>query len=318
MIESAVAPASLSSANARPAGASLTPVTTAPRPSGVFPLTFVGDNEPSAPSRASRTRSFSPSLANFAPSAPSFSAGPAARPAPPRRKSRIERVEPAVLRGGGGRGGRRDVGRKPVLGVLLDLAPVRHVLEMLVQRLRESVAARSVGDEIDFLGRRRIGDGLERRLAGIADRARRQAADDIGVIGRRLLQFRLADRMSQGALAEDEAVNDRRIGLEFHMTPQTIDEHGGDPWTFVRLARLLLDHRSERDQFAGRLDRQIGRAFRPDFVDRLGLGFGHPRQLGLARVAALKEISVRQQRALARSLVDLSDEHVVVAKTWTT
>ena len=83
----------------------------------------------------------------------------------------------------------------------------------------------------------------------------------------------------------------------------------------VRLARLLLDDRSERDQFAGRLDRQIDRALRPDFVDRLGLGLGHSRQLGLARVAALEEVSVGKQRSLARRLLDVAEENVVVAKT---
>jgi hypothetical protein len=45
------------------------------------------------------------------------------------------------------------------------------------------------------------------------------------------------------------------------------------------------------------------------------LGFGHSRQLGLARVAALEQIGVRQQRALARRLLDVADQHVVVAKT---
>ena len=99
------------------------------------------------------------------------------------------------------------------------------------------------------------------------------------------------------------------------MLLQAIDEDAGDPRPFVGLAGLLLDDRGERDQLAGRLDRQIGRALRPDFVDQLGLGLGHARQLGLARVAALEQIGVGQQRALARRLLDVADQHVVVAKT---
>ena len=96
---------------------------------------------------------------------------------------------------------------------------------------------------------------------------------------------------------------------------QAIDEDAGDPRAFVGLAGLLLDDRGQRDQLAGRLDRQIGRPLRPDLVDHLGLSFAHARQLGLARVAALEQIGVRQQRALARLLLDVADEHVVVAKS---
>ena len=40
------------------------------------------------------------------------------------------------------------VGRQLVLGVLLDLAPVRDVLQVLVERFGEGVPAGAVGDEI--------------------------------------------------------------------------------------------------------------------------------------------------------------------------
>ena len=175
-------------------------------------------------------------------------------------------------------------------------APARHVLQMLVERIGEDVAAGSVRDEIEVLAAGRIGDRLERRLARIGDRPRRQAVDDVGVVGRRLVELGLGDRVAERSLAEHQAVNDRRIGLEPHVLLQPVDEDAGDARPLVRLARLLLDDRGERHHFAGRLDRQIGRALLPDLVDELGLGFRHARQ---QRPAACRRARISRCRASA-------------------
>ena len=126
-------------------------------------------------------------------------------------------------------GRRRRVGREPVFGVLLDLPPMRDVLEMLVQRLRERVAAGAVGDEIELLRPHRVRRRLERRFARIADRSRRQAVDIVGVVRRRLIEFGLGDRMAERSLAEHQPVDDRRIRLQPHVFLQAIDEDAGDP-----------------------------------------------------------------------------------------
>ena len=72
----------------------------------------------------------------------------------------------------GRRAGGNRVRRELVLGVLLDLAPARDILLMLVERLGEGVAAGAVGDEEQVRGMGGIGDRLHRRLAGIGRSAR--------------------------------------------------------------------------------------------------------------------------------------------------
>ena len=188
------------------------------------------------------------------------------------------------------------------------------ILEMLVERFGEGMAAGAVGDEIDFLRRRRIGDCLERGAPGIADRPRRQSGDDVSVVGSRLLQFRPGNRMAERALAEHQSVDDRRIGLELHVLAQAVDEHARDPRPLVGLAGLLLDDRSEGDEFARRLDRQILRALGPDFVDRFRLRLFHHREQGLASHAPRELVSLGQDRAFARRLLDLAEQDIVVAQ----
>ena len=70
---------------------------------------------------------------------------------------------------------------------------------MLIQSFRERMPAGSVGDKIEVLAPRRFGDGFQRRLAGVANRPRRQAVDDIGVIGRRLIEVGFRDAAAERA-----------------------------------------------------------------------------------------------------------------------
>src|SRR3972149_372366 len=73
---------------------------------------------------------------------------------------------------GGGRGG-------PVL-LLLKLAQLGHVLLVLIEGFRKRVAAVAGGDEIDFLGARRVRRRLDRCAPGIGDRAGRRPGGRIG------------------------------------------------------------------------------------------------------------------------------------------
>ena len=101
------------------------------------------------------------------------------------------RVRLALDLGGAGLGG--------VLGLLLlQRAVAGDVLVVLFERRGKDVAAGAVGDEIEVVGLGRVGDGLERRTAGIGDRRRRQAVDQIGVVGRLLVDVRLVDRAIGG------------------------------------------------------------------------------------------------------------------------
>jgi hypothetical protein len=75
------------------------------------------------------------------------------------------------------------------------------------------VAARAVGDEVEVVALHRIEHGLQGRLARIGDRRRRQAVDQIGVVGRLALQFRLADATAQRPSA-GQAVDDGRVAAQ--------------------------------------------------------------------------------------------------------
>src|SRR4029077_12088862 len=103
------------------------------------------------------------------------------------------------------------------------------------------MTAGAVGGEEQVAGARRIRRRLERGAAWIGDRPRRQAVDDIGVVRCRLLDLAALDRPAERPLAADQAIDDRRIGLQLDLLAQAIDEHRGDPAALVRLAGLLLD-----------------------------------------------------------------------------
>ena len=159
------------------------------------------------------------------------------------------------------------VKRRLILLIGFHRAQPRDIFLMLLVGLRKSMAAGAVGDEIEFARARRIGRGFERGAAGIGDRSGRQAVDDIGVVGRRLLDLAFHDRPAERALAADQAINDRRIGLQLHFLLEPVDEDGGDPRALLGLAGFLLDERGENDELIRRLDRQVGRTVIPDFLD---------------------------------------------------
>ena len=177
------------------------------------------------------------------------------------------------------------------------------------------MAAGAVGDEEQVAGARRVGGGFQRGAAGIGDRARRQAVDDIGVVGRRLRDFAALDRAAQRALAADDAIDDGRVGLQLHLLAQAIDEHRGDAAALVRLAGFLLDDRGQRHQLLRRLDRNVGVAALPDFAQHALLRLLHALDHLVARRAAREFIGLRQQRALARHFAHRTGEDLVVCQT---
>ena len=147
-----------------------------------------------------------------------------------------------------------------------------------------------------------------RRAARIGDRSRRQAFDYIGVVGGRLVEFATQDAASERALATDEAINDRRIGLKAHALLQAVEEDAGDAGAFIRLAGFLLDDGGQRDEFVFRLERQIGGATVPDLVHQPGLVVLHLLQELVAGHAARNTIGLRQQHALAGNLANLTGQ----------
>ena len=131
------------------------------------------------------------------------------------------------------------------------------------------MAARAVGDEVEFLRARGIGHSFERGASGIGDRARRQAVDRVSVVGRPLLELGRENAATQSAAPADEAVDDRRIGLKAHPLVEAIDEDRGDARALVRLAGFLFDDRGQRDHFVWGTQRQVGIALRPDAIEQL-------------------------------------------------
>src|SRR5581483_3927771 len=112
---------------------------------------------------------------------------------------------------------------------------------------------------------------------------RRQAVDHIGVVGRWMLDLVLLDRPAERTLAADQAVDDRRVGLQLHLLAKAVDEHRGDPRALLGLAGFLLDDRSKRDELLRRLEWQIGAAAIPHLLHHTALLLLHAADHLLAR-----------------------------------
>ncbi len=174
------------------------------------------------------------------------------------------------------------------------------------------MAAGAVGHEIKLLGTRRVGGGLDRGAAGIGDRPGRQTVDEIGVVGRRLGELTLGERMAERALAVDQAIDDRRVGLQLHLLLEPINEHRGNPRALLRLAGFLLDDRGQDHELVRRLERQIGAAALPHLSHQPVLRLAHALKHLLAREAAVEMIAVGQQAAFARNVLDVAREDLVL------
>src|SRR5438105_1789862 len=113
-------------------------------------------------------------------------------------------------------GGRRIRGWRLSLLLGLDRTQAGDIFHVLLVAFGKGVPAGSVGDEVKLLRASRTGGSLDGGTARIRDRPGRQTVDDVGVVGRRLGYLAFGQRMPERALAEDEAVNDRRIRLQLH------------------------------------------------------------------------------------------------------
>src|SRR6202012_5171447 len=132
----------------------------------------------------------------------------------------------------------------------------------------------------------------------------RQAIDRVGVIRRRLQYFAALDRPAERALAADETVDDGRVGLQLHLFLQAVGEHGGDAAALVGAAGLFLDDRGQRYQLLRRFQGNIRTSMLPDLGDQTLLCRLHALDHLLARGATRELVSLRQQGAFARNLVD--------------
>ena len=148
---------------------------------------------------------------------------------------------------GGRHGGRR---RRTV--AVLDAAQARNVLLVLSITIRKYMTAGSVGNEVEFLGARRIGGGLQRRAARISDRPRRQAINRISIVRCRLFNLTLEDRPAQRPLAASQPVNDRRVRLQPHLALEAIDEYRCNTGALLRPAGFFFDDRGQYDQLLGK------------------------------------------------------------------
>src|SRR4029453_9923042 len=106
--------------------------------------------------------------------------------------------------------------RRPSLVVVLDCTQARDILHVLIVGLSEGVSAGAIGHEIELLRARWIGGGLDGGATGIGNRPGRQSVDDIRVIGRRLSDLALGQRMAERAFAENETIDDGQIRLQLH------------------------------------------------------------------------------------------------------
>src|SRR5579885_1103050 len=116
---------------------------------------------------------------------------------------------------------------------------------MLLVGFGEGVTAGPVSNKVQLPRARRIGGSLERGAARIGNRARRQTADDICIVRRRLFDLGLGEWTTERTLAANQAVDDGRVRLQLHVLLQPIDEDCSDARTLVGLAGLLFDDRGK-------------------------------------------------------------------------
>src|SRR5262249_36354244 len=132
------------------------------------------------------------------------------------------------------------------------------MFHVLIVALREGVSSSSVGDKIQLLRARWIRGGFDRGTTGIGDGPGRQAVDDVGVIGRRLGDLALGERVTKPALAEGETVNDGGIRFYLHFLLVPIGRYRGYARALLGFAGLFLDDGCEDNELLGLLERQVG------------------------------------------------------------
>src|SRR5262245_50374289 len=99
---------------------------------------------------------------------------------------------------------------------MLNTPQARDVLLMLGIIIRENVASAAVGNEIEFLGARRVRGGLERGAAGVRDWPRRQAIDDVRIVRGRLIDLAPQNGTAERPFAPRQSIDDGGVGLKAH------------------------------------------------------------------------------------------------------
>src|SRR5262245_18749517 len=116
---------------------------------------------------------------------------------------------------------------------MLNAPQARDILLVLHVIVRENVATAAVGDEIEFLGARRIRGCFERGAAWVRDGSWWQAIHDIRIVWRWLVNFTPQNGTAQRPFASGQPVDDGGVSLKSHPACQPIDEHGGNPCTLL-------------------------------------------------------------------------------------
>ena len=144
---------------------------------------------------------------------------------------------------------------------------------MFSQRLGKGVPARTVRDEIELVGLQRIQGRCECRPPRVANWARRQALNPIGVIGVRRIQIFARERSAKRLLSVRGRVGNSWIGLEPHAPSQSIDEDARHARAFFRDTGFPFDNGREYDCFNGVVKGQawlpVGPKIRQQILHRL-------------------------------------------------
>ena len=134
------------------------------------------------------------------------------------------------------------------------------------------MATGTVCHEIQVLSIQRISDSFQSIAPRIGNRCRRQAFDNIGIIGRFFFDIRLIDRaVCRFAASAENTVNNCRIGLQAHTGIQTIYENRSHMRTLGCHTGFLLNDGSQCHKFIFVFDRKTVTALGPHFIDQFGL-----------------------------------------------
>src|SRR5438128_12368890 len=109
------------------------------------------------------------------------------------------------------------------------------------------MAAIAVADEVVVVGLGGMHGCLERTLAGISDRARRQSGMSVGVI-RRVDPHVSVMKSALVIAVEQFRIDDTGIGIERNMVCQAVVIHAGHEWTLVWNTGVFLDDSAHRDR----------------------------------------------------------------------
>jgi len=156
-------------------------------------------------------------------------------------------------------------------------------------------------DKIQAVAGIGVQGGMYRLASRHRNRRRRQAFDQVGVVGRLGFEIRLGDI---AVIVVAHAVNHGRVGLQRHAALQAADHNACNKGAFIFRAGLFFDNRGQDQRLVGRINRQIRRSLRPFFLQyQLHLVVGPFQQRDIGHVF-LEEISIREKQAFGFAFAD--------------